>query len=60
MWAVWRVTYATYAEIEASGLPHEHFCPPVRLTGPLPLERALRMVDELGFGHCVKPCGEGW
>jgi hypothetical protein len=49
-WEVWRVTYATYDEVEVLG-----DIKPVRVLGGLTLEDAKRRADELGFGHCVKP-----
>lgn len=50
LWNVWRVHYMTYAEIAAQGEK------PAELVGRrLSFERAQRMVDDLGFGYCMKP-----
>jgi hypothetical protein len=53
-WDVWLVTYATYEEIR------QHGDRPARLVAPgLSFDEAARMVDERGFGYCMKPAGGG-
>jgi hypothetical protein len=49
-WDVWRVHYATYAEIAAYGEK-----PRGRVAGGLSLEQALDLVMRLGFGHSAYP-----
>jgi hypothetical protein len=50
MWGVWLVTYCTYAESAQIGL-----APPRLVAGPLSFGAASRMVEERGFGYCMKP-----
>jgi hypothetical protein len=45
LWCVWLVDYATYDEPNVA---------PWALTDPMPLDRAQRMAETLGFGFCVK------
>lgn len=51
LWDVWRVSYRTYAEIDAMGDE-----PPRLIRANLPLGAASKLVEQLGFGHCMKPC----
>jgi len=54
-WAVWQVFYMTYAEIAETGLPQERCNPPRFVAGPMSFDAARRMVDDKGFGYCMKP-----
>lgn len=50
MWGLWLVQYATYAEIAEQGDK-----PPRLIAGSLTFAAAQRMVEERGFGYCMKP-----
>jgi hypothetical protein len=50
LYAVWRVTYATYEEMARTG-----DIKPVMVAKDLPYEKAIALADSLGFGHCAKP-----
>jgi hypothetical protein len=52
---VWQVFYMTYAEIAETGLPQERCNPPRFVAGPMSFDAARRMVDDKGFGYCMKP-----
>lgn len=49
-WNVWRVFYATYAEVARDGDQPQQL-----VAAHLSFEAAKKLVGELGFGHCMKP-----
>lgn len=52
LWNVWRVHYATYAEVLTMGDKQQEI-----VSRNLTYEQAKKMVEELGFGYCMKPAG---
>lgn len=49
-WNIWRVTYATYAQQAIDG-----DIKPQLIKRELSFDAAKRLVDQLGFGYCMKP-----
>lgn len=50
LYAVWRVTYATYEEMAWQG-----DIKPVMVAKDLPLAKAIELAEQYGFGYCAKP-----
>jgi hypothetical protein len=50
LWDVWQTHYATYAEVLTFGEKQA-----IRVAAGLTYDAARKMVDEMGFGYCLKP-----
>jgi hypothetical protein len=50
MWYVWFITYGTYEDVARDG-----DIKPRRIAGPMSFAAAHRLVDDRGFGYCMKP-----
>ena len=59
VYSVWKVFYMTYEEIRVINLPQEKVNPPQLIKDNLKFEEAQKLVEKLGFGHCIKSSRQG-